>query len=118
MLVVDERNFKKILDHRTQVSSPDNFYNGFYSNKYMYCGSIIKGWPEKVDDNFVIFAYGYDQAHILGRLTMNPFKNGDLEELLIKVRFTHIMRYADFKLDTKQNTDADFFTYVARKPWS
>jgi hypothetical protein len=46
ILVIDQRNFEKILANVPPVLDLNYFYNNnFYSGEYMYCGKKVKGWP-------------------------------------------------------------------------
>lgn len=114
-LIIDQRNFEKILANTPDVLNMNYFYQeAIYSGRYMYCGTKVKGWPSKLNGNIITFSYGPDPDHVYGNLEMYVLKNDDLLEHL-RTKFVNIEVYSDFKsgLDTK----ADFFTFVAQKPY-
>ncbi len=127
MLVIDERNFDYILKNKSIILK-DPIKNFRFKGEYVYCGECVKGVPTKINEDIVEFSYyeipqntrkeidsyQFINEHIIGRLLMYPFKNGELCNLLEEVGFENIEKYSDFKKGYDPN--ADFYTYIAQKP--
>lgn len=106
-LVIDERNFRYILENR------DEILNGHFRYKYkvMYCGDRIKACPISIEDDCVRFKYqGNPDNKIYGYLDMHPFRRGEIIDLFFEVGFKHVDIYSDLKLGYFKG--ADFYTYV------
>lgn len=111
LLVVDERNFRYIMDERSKILK-GKFR---YSRRVMYCGARILGHPTSISPRNVTFTY-YEAStgSPVGRLDMYPFKEGELRSLFENVGFKCESLYSDLKKGTKKT--ADFYTYVFTKP--
>lgn len=122
LLVVDERNFPRILRSRKEILE-NPILNFRYKATIMYCGTIIRGCPVRLNGEKITFAYyqsgrsirDWDdlkkEGVVKGTLDMYPFKADELPQLLTSNGFGSITKYSDLKRG--DNPDADFFTYVA-----
>ena len=103
ILVLDHRNYDKILDHG-------------YDNKhqYYYVGSGVDARPVIIQDDMVRFEYSYPDGNKF-HLTMFPLRQSYVRKLLDEAGFTEIQSYGDFseKFDPE---DVDFLQVIARKP--
>jgi glycine/sarcosine N-methyltransferase len=118
LLIVDQRNFDKILNknNRSEVVSLNKFYSKFYKRKCLYCGEAIKGWPVNVDEDIVTFAYGRDEQNRMQEIRLYPFKGEELKRRLERSKFVDIKVYSDMDEENEGiSDDADFFTFVAKK---
>jgi SAM-dependent methyltransferase len=108
LVIVDERNFRYILNERDGI-----LRNGFrYSGKVVYCGRDIHGIPTIIEDETVRFEYK-TKTQILGHLDMYPFKEGELVRLFEKNSFQLLEELFDLGLSNSR--EADFITYVFAK---
>ena len=107
ILIIDERNYQKILD------SKKNILGGKfkYSKKCVYCGKKVQSRPVKISDKKITFKYSRDNKKVF--LTMYPFKRGELATMLRKTRFQKINQFFDYS--TNYNKNADFIQYVCVK---
>ena len=124
ILVIDERNFPRILRKKNSILA-NPFRNFPFKGTIMYCGTAIKGCPIRINGNKVTFAYystrssvdGWENLKtagvIKGTLDMYPFTEGELCGLLKSCGFVNVTPFSDF--EEGYNHDADFFTYVAIK---
>jgi SAM-dependent methyltransferase len=128
-LIVDKRNFDKMLAHKEDnaIRSFDGFYQPkFYRAKYIYCGTSVRGWPISIDDKQIDFTFG-DGTKSFGRINMYPLKSeprDELKDLLLDMNF-RVDIYRDYDYTSSvgdgeiidyKNLDADFIVYVAHKP--
>ena len=103
VLVLDHRNYDKILDHG-------------YDNKhqYYYVGSGVDAYPAHVQEDMVRFEYSYPDGNKF-HLTMFPLRKAYVQKLMEETGFTEIHRYGDF--ERKYDPESvDFLQVVARKP--
>ncbi len=110
VLIVDERNYQYILDHREEILS--GTFN--YSGNYVYCGGLVHARPTEIDDDHVVFEYQHQETGEKGTLVMYPFKRGELKRLLITAGFGAITQYSDYKIGG--NPGADFYQYCVFLP--
>lgn len=129
ILVVDKRNFDKILAHKSEplTNTYDGFYDhGNYGGKYLYCGQSIRGWPKDINERRVVFEFG-NSTDSFGTISMYPLKSEPADELknLLTNRSFIVDVYEDYdygkRINQNQNFDykgseADFIVYVAHKP--
>ena len=108
LLIVDERNYQYILDHREEILA--GHFN--YSGKVVYCGREVHARPTEIDDDHVVFEYQHQKTGEKGTLVMYPFKRGELKQLLVTAGFGAITQYSDYKAGA--NPDADFYQYCCR----
>ena len=103
ILVLDHRNYDKILDHG-------------YDNKhqYYYVGSGVDARPAIIQDDMVRFEYSYPDGNTF-HLTMFPLRQSYVRRLMDETGFTEVHSYGDF--DRKYDPEnVDFLQVVARKP--
>lgn len=106
-VIIDERNFKYILENREEILK-GNFR---YSGKVVYCGEKIVGYPVFIQDDCVRFVYQHTETEeIYGALDMHPFARGEIVDLFFSAGFTHVDIFSDFK--SGYSKEADFYTYV------
>lgn len=109
MLIVDERNFPKIL-------------KGLKSRKKVTGESVMFPSTEvystlrhKGKDGEIIFDF-FKNGRKLGDIGVTYLAKGELERMLEDANFEIINTYSDLKLSTPPSPNADFYTYVAVKP--
>jgi SAM-dependent methyltransferase len=102
ILIIDQRNYDKILDH------------GFKSkHKYYYCGDQVSAEPEYVDNGLARFKYTFpDGAEYT--LNMFPLRKNYMRRLIREAGFERVRTYGDFQ-ETYQESEPDFFIHVADK---
>ena len=108
-LIMDERNYQRILNGRELILSTGNFP---YSFKYVYCGKEVIGYPVEITDNKVVFEYMDVKTGETAHLEMYPFKRGELESELTVI-FPRVKIFSDYREGFDPN--ADFYQYVATK---
>jgi len=110
IMIVDERNFQYMLDH-PEVTSLEKFP---FSGEIMYCGSSIRGLPEKIKSRTVVFnLIDIGSNTVLKTFLLYPFKKKELPALLRECGFRSVDTYYDFARKRKDN--AEFITHVAIK---
>jgi len=110
MLIVDERNFQRILDNREDALAGTLHSTG----KFLYTGtSKVKASFVEVNDNFVLVEYHHIETDKKAYYKAYPFKRGELQGLLQEAGFTKLQTFSDYS--PNQNTDADFYEYVCVK---
>lgn len=114
-LVIDERNYEDMITRRSEMESDDFLFPG----NVIYCGEI-KAKPSKYPATFDAPArrlelsyFGRDRTRI-GTFTVYPFREGEVRALLEEAKFEVVSTLWDLKETT--NSQAEFLTYVARKP--
>ncbi len=108
ILLIDERNYQRILDTRKQILKGEFQY----SKKYVYCGKLVDGVPVEISDKKI----GLDIRHKNGqggKLFVYPFKKGELYNLLLESGFEKIETYSDYKKGYDYNSD--FIQHIAVK---
>jgi hypothetical protein len=86
----------------------------FYSGNFVYCGTDVMGWPQKIDDDIVTFRYARSEASEKSiEIPLYMLKKGEMKKILQDAEFDNIQEYSDFKPGLFE--DADFFTYIAHK---
>lgn len=117
-----------------------------YHGDVMYCGTEVKGCPKSISDTDVVFRYyrndpdferlvkdadeldeslkrALDEREI-GVLHLYPFKRGELGRLIEECGFVDVTVVRDLEWNDPRafnegdwfDADADFFTYIAKKP--
>jgi 2-polyprenyl-3-methyl-5-hydroxy-6-metoxy-1,4-benzoquinol methylase len=104
-LIVDERNFRYILNNRDEIIRGEFKY----SQRVIYCGKSIIGRPVQITDDCIRFGY-FDGDTLIGTLDMHPFGSGELIALFLEAGFSSAAIYSDFERGYREK--ADFFTYV------
>lgn len=102
LLVVDQRNYDALLDHR-------------YQNRgaYYYCGRRVKVEPEKVDETVARFRYEFPDQSVF-HLDMCPIRKAYVENLMYEVGFQTVTTYADFQ-EAEHHSEPDFYIHCAEK---
>ncbi|GGE41439.1 hypothetical protein GCM10011367_15110 [Marinicauda pacifica] len=102
ILILDQRNYDKILDE------------GFSTkHKFYYCGDQVSAEPEYVDESLARFCYRFPDGSAY-HLNMFPLRRDYTTGLMKQVGFTSVKTYGDFTEDTG---DADFLIHVAEKSY-
>lgn len=133
VLVIDERNFRYMLDHREELMRAPSTFPALTRDP-MYSGKSVRGFPIAIDDQSVSWTIFRPAGEIrsveeisvraIGKpLFLHPFGYGELLDLLQSVGFHDIDIYADLRLVGRDEMpqygaveNAMFFTYVARHP--
>lgn len=111
VLIVDERNYKYILDNRREILDNGNFR---YTKKTLYCGPKVHGHPAEITDDYVLMQYDHvDYPGEPGYLKLYPFKGGELQALLLETGFGRVYMFSDYR--PGYHEDADFHHYVCVK---
>jgi SAM-dependent methyltransferase len=108
-LIIDQRNYDYILDHRIEILG-GNFK---YSQAYIYCGSKVQGRPIEIEDRQVKFGYFSDTGKLVGTLSMVPLPKQKFVSVLQRAGFMDIQPYYDFQAGAKDHYD--FLTLVATR---
>lgn len=104
VLIIDQRNYDKILD------------SGFSSkHKYYYCGEKVSAEPIHVDEGLARFEYTFPDG-AKHHLNMFPLRKDYLRGLISDAGFQRIDTYSDFQSGGK-NDDTDFYIHVAHKDY-
>lgn len=104
VLIIDQRNYDKILD------------DGFSSkHKYYYCGEKVSAEPIHVDEGLARFEYTFPDG-AKHHLNMFPLRKDYLCGLISDAGFQRIDTYSDFENRGKHD-DADFYIHVAHKDY-
>jgi len=126
ILVVDERNFTRILASESQYA--DNPTAGSSRRRVMYCGTTVRGCPVDIDaaGKRVIWAcyengsgdvsWSSLQKKTIGEFELYAFDEGELTGILRECGFTDVTLYSDLSRTPGRSEDAAFITYVATKP--
>lgn len=107
-LLIDERNYAYMLAHREAALARFR-----YSKKYVYCGKKVDGRPESIAPDNVVMRYDHDDGRT-ARLTVYPFRKGELSGLLAESGFSSIRQFSDYR--PGYNPSADFHQYACVKP--
>jgi glycine/sarcosine N-methyltransferase len=102
ILILDQRNYDAILDHRIEPS-----------HEYYYCGENVRATPEYVDESLARFRYEFPGDAVF-HLNMFPLRKGYVRRLLREVGFQRVTTYGDFK-ESYPDNEPDFFIHVAEK---
>jgi glycine/sarcosine N-methyltransferase len=110
LLVIDERNYRNILERESEMLGADFLFAG----SVMYCGEI-KAKPVEIfgPRNTAILGYYLDGEEV-GRFTVYCFDDGEFEEILSEAGLEVEAVYWDLEAEKKQ--DSEFVTYIARQP--
>lgn len=109
VLLIDERNYQRILDNRDAALKGELHSSG----KYLYTGinNVRAGFLSITDDGILV-----QYAHKNGKKAYyygHPFKKGEMLELLKEAGFSNIEQYSDY--EPGENPEADFYQYVCIK---
>lgn len=104
VLIIDQRNYDKILD------------SGFSTkHKYYYCGAQVSAEPVHVDEGLARFEYTFPDG-AKHHLNMFPLRKDYLRTLISDAGFQSIDTYSDFQT-SGQHEDTDFYIHVAHKDY-
>jgi glycine/sarcosine N-methyltransferase len=105
VLIIDQRNYDKILD------------DGFSTkHKYYYCGEKVSAQPIHVDEGLARFEYTFEDG-AKHHLNMFPLRKDYLRGLISDAGFQRIDTYGDFQSGNSAS-DADFYIHVAHKDYN
>ncbi|MBK1700541.1 class I SAM-dependent methyltransferase [Thiococcus pfennigii] len=104
ILIIDQRNYDAILDHRIEPT-----------HNYYYCGGNVRATPEHVDESLARFRYEFPGEQVF-HLNMFPLRKNYVRQLLREVGFQRVTTYGDFK-ETYHDNEPDFFIHVAEKSY-
>ena len=110
VLLVDERNYQRILDHREAVLAGTLHSTG----NYLYTGTAkVRASFWEVTDETVTFELHHLEKGLKAYYRGYPFKKGELLGLLQEAGFSSVVQYSDYQ--PGDNLDADFYQYVCVK---
>lgn len=106
-LLIDERNFQRILDNREDVIAGRLHSSG----KYLYTGTgKVRATFESITDEEIIIKYMRNEDGKVAYYRVYPFKRGELLGILQGAGFSQIEQFSDYELGDQ--TEADFYQYV------
>src|SRR3989344_1518143 len=110
VLLIDERNYQRILDNREAALSGKLHSSG----KYLYTGTTrVKARFVEVRDNLILIEYSHLETGKRAFYKVYPHKRGELEGLLKEAGFTVKKKFSDY--EEGDNPDADFYQYACEK---
>ncbi|MDX2287785.1 MAG: class I SAM-dependent methyltransferase [Hyphomicrobiaceae bacterium] len=103
-LILDQRNYDAILDHRIEPK-----------HTYYYCGKDVRAFPVHVDPSLARFCYEFADG---GRFHLNmfPLRKAYVRRLMKEVGFQRVTTFGDFQ-ETYRESEPDYFIHVARKAY-
>ena len=103
ILVIDERNYPKILDGKFR-----------HSGQFLYCNKDkVEARVNYASENIVIFEFNHKIRNIKVHIPVYPFKRNELKRMLKNVGFKEINSFGDYKENKYIN--CEFITYVCKK---
>ena len=103
-LMIDERNYPRILEGRFS-----------HSGENLFCGvGRIRCEPVLISQEKVGLGYTDLETREFGHIESYPLKRGELYGLLAEAGFVDIEVFGDYKKSVDPD-NVEFFTYVARK---
>lgn len=109
-MLVDERNYQRVLDNREAALSGALHSIG----KYLYTGTNrVKARFVEVRDDLILIEYSHLETGKRAFYKIYPFRRGELEELLKEAGFTVEKKFSDY--EEGDNPNADFYQYVCIK---
>ena len=113
-LVIDHRNYDKILNSLDSNGHHSKFNKDFSSkHKYYYCGENVVADPVVIMESLVRFEYTFSDQSVF-HLDMFPLSRNYMLDLLQEHGFGNVETYADFQ-ETYTEADPDFFIHIANK---
>ena len=110
VLLVDERNYQKILDNREAALNGELHSSG----KYLYTGTDkVKSRFAKVTDDCILIEYNHKQLDKKAYYKVCPLRRNEFKNLLSEAGFNRIEKYSDY--EEKDNPESDFNQYVCVK---
>ncbi len=109
-LLIDERNYQRILENREAALSGELHSSG----RYLYTGTIKVGSRfVSINDDAIYIEYIHKQSGKKAYNKVYPFKKGELLGLLREAGFSKVQQFSDYQLGN--NPEADFYQYVCVK---
>lgn len=103
-LIIDQRNYPLLF------LSDQSGRNYSWSGEVVYCGKgEIDAYPVSISDEEVVMEYRDRKSDERVRLSLYPFKDGELESLLHEAGFEAISTYGDYR---RHFYNPEFFTHV------
>jgi len=110
VFLVDQRNFERI--YAEQAAIKEGRFE--FGNKVMYCGDEVIAHPLSISRASINMGYFEGRtSKVIGRLDMATLLRGWLPNALRRAGF---VLEAHHDLGLSRHEEADFVTYVARKP--
>ncbi len=110
ILILDERNYQRILDNREAALSGELHSSG----RYLYTRTDKIGTRFlSISDEAIYIEYAHKEDGKKAYYKVYPFKKGELLELLKEAGFSRIEQFSDY--EPGENPDADFYQYVCVK---
>lgn len=111
LLIIDERNYQRILDNREAALSGELHSTG----KYLYTGTdkIAARFLEITNDGVTLEYANKENGKKAYYWKLYPFKKGELRELLQETGFSNIHQLSDYR--EGDDSEADFYQYVCIK---
>lgn len=110
ILVLDERNYQRILENREAALNGTLHSSG----KYLYTGTgKVSATFLEINDDAIYIEYTHKGSGKKAYYKVYPFKKDELLGLLKEVGFSDIARFSDYSPGV--NDGADFFQYVCIK---
>lgn len=110
VLLIDERNYQKILGNREEALAGRLHSPG----KYIYTGTEKVGAKfAAISDGLIIIEYTHKESGQKAYYNVYPFGRGKLLELLQQAGFSKVEQFSDY--EPGANPDADFYQYVCVK---
>ena len=105
-LIIDERNYPALF---LSDYSGGNYH---WSGTVMYCGKKdIDAYPVSITAEKIVMEYTDKESGESVRLSLYPFKEGELKALLSEAGFRTILTYDDYREHSPSYTP-EFFTHV------
>lgn len=109
-LIVDERNYQRILDNRKAALAGTLHSSG----RYLYTGTNkVKARFIEITNEVVLVEYQHLESGEKAYYKIFPFKKRELQGLLQEAGFKNIEQYSDYELG--ENPEADFYQYACIK---
>ena len=110
ILIIDERNYQRILDNKESALTGTLHSTG----KYLYTGTNkVQARFVEITDEAIFIEYTHKESDKKAYYKVYPFKKGELLRLLQEVGFSKIEQFSDYKKGGNPNTD--FYQYVCQK---
>jgi len=110
ILLIDERNYQKILDTKEKALKGELHSSG----NYLYTGTNkVKSSFKNITNNYILIEYVHLEKDKKAYYKVYPFRKGNMQELLIEAGFSRVEQYSDCEMG--ENPDADFYQYVCIK---
>lgn len=109
ILLIDERNYPKILENRNEYLTGKAGLTG----PFMYTGRDVDAKCVEISDVALTAQLTHRKTGTRGYFRVYPFKKGELLQLLQETGFSSIEKFSDY--EPGDNPDADFYQYVCIK---